>query len=130
MLNKIRYRLEMSREVKRAFAIAREGVDGFHDEAEVAALIVARAIEDKDRGYSSYCKEAHVKSARYRVHLKAAYPKASELAIEQAALDIAWVDSHTVPPDMHDQNLKNARKSIERIIKENGDAYPLFEMRR
>ena len=130
MLNKIRYRLEMSREVKKAFAVAREGVDGFHDEAEVAALIVARAIEDRDRGYSSCCKDAHVKSARYRVHLKAAYPKTSELAIGQAALDIAWADSRTVPPDMHDQNLKNARKSIERVIKEDNDAYPLFDVYR
>ncbi len=130
-MNKFLARLEMSKEVGRAFSIARDGVDGYHDEAEVAASIVGRALGDKWLSYSSCCRDAHMKSAKYRVHLKAAYPNASELAIEQAAMDIAWTDSRTVDPETHGQNLKNARRSIEKMITENkrGDN-PLFWMRR
>ena len=130
-MNKFLARLEMSKETRKAFRIARDGIEGYHDEAEVAASIVGRALYDKWPGYSSCCREAYVKSARYRVYLKMAYPNASDNSVDQAASDIAWVDSRTVGQEMHEQNLKNARKSIEKMIAENksGDN-PLFWMRR
>ena len=131
IMNKFLARLEMSREVRRAFSIARDGIDGGHDEAEVAASIVERALDDKWPGYSACCREAYVKSAKYRVYLKMAYPSASDSSIDQAAIDIAWTDSRTVDQEMHEQNLKNARKSIEKMIAESkrGDN-PLFWIRR
>ena len=130
-MNKFLARLEMSREVRRAFSIARDGINGGRDEAEVAASIVGRALDDKWPGYSACCREAHVKSAKYRVYLKMEYPNASDNSIDQAASDIAWADSRTVGQEMHEQNLKNARKSIEKMIAESkrGDD-PLFWIRR
>jgi len=121
----------MSKEVRRAFSIARDGIDGYHDETEIAASIVERALEDNWPGYSSCCKDVHIKSAKYRVFLKAAYPNANDNSIAQTAMDIAWTDSRTVGQDMHEQNLKNARMSIERMITENKRRDdPLFWIRR
>lgn len=108
----------MSKEVRRAFSVARDGIGGYHDEAEVAASIVGLALEEKGPGYSSCSKDAYMRSARYRVYLKAAYPNANDNSIAQAAMDIAWADSRTVDKEMHEQNLKNARRSIERMITE------------
>ena len=42
-MNKFLARLEMSKETRKAFRIARDGIEGYHDEAEVAASIVGRA---------------------------------------------------------------------------------------
>ncbi len=130
MLAKMFDRYRMSREVKTAFSIARNGVSGFEDEAEVAGAIVSKSMDNMEYGHSAYCKEAYVKSAKYRVYLRAAYPNAQNSSIEQAALDVAWVDSRAVHPGMHEQNVKNAKRSLERVITENENSGALFFARR
>jgi hypothetical protein len=123
-MNKFLARLEMSNETRRAFRIARDGIDGYRDEAEVAAEIVGKAMDNSKHDYSESYKDAHVRSAMYRVYFKAAYPNADETSIDMAALSVAWASSRIITKEAHKESMKDARIWIGKMLTENDRAYP------
>jgi ribonuclease HII len=129
-MNKFLAGLEISRETRRAFRIARDGIDGYHDEAEVAAEIVSKAIDNSKPSYSESYKDAYVRSAMYRVYFKAAYPNADETSIDRAALSVAWASSLIAAKEVRKESMKDVKKWIEKIIIENDRAYPLVMVKR
>jgi ribonuclease HII len=129
-MNKFLAGLEISRETRRAFRIARDGIDGYRDEAEVAAEIVSKAIDNSKPSYSESYKDAYVRSAMYRVYFKAAYPNADETSIDRAALSVAWASSLIAAKEVRKESMKDVKKWIEKIIIENDRAYPLVMVKR
>ena len=123
-MNKFISRLEISNETRRAFRIARDGIDGYRDEAEVAAEIMSKAMDNSKHNYSESYKDAHVRSAMYRVYFKAAYPNADETSIDRAALSVAWASSLIAAKEVRKESMKNARIWIREMITENDRAYP------
>ena len=123
-MNKFIARLEISNETRRAFRIARDGIDGYRDEAEVAAEIMSKAMDNSKHNYSESYKDAHVRSAIYRVYFKAAYPNADETSIDRAALSVAWASSLIAAKEVRKESMKNARIWIREMITENDRAYP------
>ena len=130
MMNKFLARLEMSRDVKTAFRIAKNGVDGFRDEAEVAAEIVSKAIDNIKPEYSESYKDAYVRSAMYRVYFKASYPNADETSIDRAAFNVAWATSRIAAKEALKESMKDARMWVGKMIAENDRAYPFVNIKR
>ena len=91
MLTKINNALE----VRDAMNVAREGAPGAYEEARIRGIVAKYQLINREPDCSADVIREHVMYAKYEVYLKAAYSKASEKSVKDAARSLATFDARS-----------------------------------
>ena len=112
MLTKINNALE----VREAMKVAREGVAEAYERARIIGIVAKYQLINREPDCSPEVIREHVMSARYEVHLKAAYANASETSVKSAARKLAAFDASSCTYNSPER--AEAVKSVKQMVDE------------